>query len=85
MQGTQYATKRSILCRGAFCGPTVHRICTRMVVNLCTCSVHNVDKGVPVIISPLLVEYLLRDTDMGHKYCSCRESGLCACNIYLVN
>ena len=24
MQGTQYATKRSILCRGAFCGPTVH-------------------------------------------------------------
>ena len=31
MQGTQYATKRSILCRGAFCGPTVRignsRIC----------------------------------------------------------
>ena len=26
MQGTQYATKRSILCRGAFCGPTVHNI-----------------------------------------------------------
>ena len=24
MQGTQYATKRSILCRGAFCGPTMH-------------------------------------------------------------
>ena len=24
MQGTQYATKRSILCRGAFCRPT-HR------------------------------------------------------------
>ena len=24
MQGTQYATKRSILCRGAFCGPTAH-------------------------------------------------------------
>ena len=24
MQDTQYATKRSILCRGAFCGPTVH-------------------------------------------------------------
>ena len=24
MQGTQYATKRSILCRGAFCGPTTH-------------------------------------------------------------
>ena len=24
MQGTQYATKRSILCRGAFCGPTLH-------------------------------------------------------------
>ena len=23
MQGTQYATKRSILCRGAFCGPTL--------------------------------------------------------------
>ena len=23
MQGTQYATKRSILCRGAFCGPTM--------------------------------------------------------------
>ena len=23
MQGIQYATKRSILCRGAFCGPTV--------------------------------------------------------------
>ena len=23
MQGTQYATKRSILCKGAFCGPTV--------------------------------------------------------------
>ena len=22
MQGTQYATKRSILCRGSFCGPT---------------------------------------------------------------
>ena len=22
MQGTQYATKKSILCRGAFCGPT---------------------------------------------------------------
>ena len=22
IQGTQYATKRSILCRGAFCGPT---------------------------------------------------------------
>ena len=22
MQGTQYATIRSILCRGAFCGPT---------------------------------------------------------------
>ena len=34
MQGTQYATKRSILCRGAFCGPTepahemlLYRIC----------------------------------------------------------
>ena len=26
MQGTQYATKRSILCRGAFCGPTVHAL-----------------------------------------------------------
>ena len=26
MQGTQYATKRSILCRGAFCGPTEHII-----------------------------------------------------------
>ena len=26
MQGTQYATKRSILCRGAFCGPTVRNI-----------------------------------------------------------
>ena len=26
MQGTQYATKRSILCRGAFCGPTVQLI-----------------------------------------------------------
>ena len=27
MQGTQYATKRSILCRGAFCGPTgVHEL-----------------------------------------------------------
>ena len=25
MQGTQYATKKSILCRGAFCGPTVLR------------------------------------------------------------
>ena len=25
MQGTQYATKRSILCRGAFCGPTMHK------------------------------------------------------------
>ena len=24
MQGTQYATKRSILCRGAFCGSTGH-------------------------------------------------------------
>ena len=24
MQGTQYATKSSILCRGAFCGPTKH-------------------------------------------------------------
>ena len=24
MQSTQYATKRSILCRGAFCGPTTH-------------------------------------------------------------
>ena len=24
MQGSQYATKRSILCRGAFCGSTVH-------------------------------------------------------------
>ena len=24
MRGTQYATKRSILCRGAFCGPTQH-------------------------------------------------------------
>ena len=23
MHGTQYATKRSILCRGAFCGPTL--------------------------------------------------------------
>ena len=23
MQGTQYATKRSILCREAFCGPTI--------------------------------------------------------------
>ena len=27
MQGTQYATKRSILCRGAFCGPTPHVDC----------------------------------------------------------
>ena len=27
MQGTQYATKRSILCRGAFCGPTEHEHC----------------------------------------------------------
>ena len=26
MQGTQYATKRSILCRGAFCGPTMRTL-----------------------------------------------------------
>ena len=26
MQGTQYATKRSILCRGAFCGPTAQAV-----------------------------------------------------------
>ena len=28
MQGTQYATKRSILCRGAFCGPTMRAFIT---------------------------------------------------------
>ena len=38
MQGTQYATKRSILCRGAFCGPTVvldvnYPICIIMNIN----------------------------------------------------
>ena len=27
MQGAQYATKRSILCRGAFCGSTRHHLC----------------------------------------------------------
>ena len=35
MQGTQYATKRSILCRGAFCGPTVLHL-IRLVVNMKT-------------------------------------------------
>ena len=29
MQGTQYATKRSILCRGAFCGPTTPTLLKR--------------------------------------------------------
>ena len=33
MQGTQYATKRSILCRGAFCGPTV-LICFKPILQL---------------------------------------------------
>ena len=33
MQGTQYATKRSILCRGAFCGPT--ELVT--LISLCIC------------------------------------------------
>ena len=33
MQGTQYATKRSILCRGAFCGSTtVDFFCTHNIV-----------------------------------------------------
>ena len=42
MQGTQYATKRSILCRGAFCGPT-RLICSSDLVqtaeenNITTC------------------------------------------------
>ena len=31
MQGTQYATKRSILCRGAFCGPTMHAFCRLLI------------------------------------------------------
>ena len=34
MQGTQYATKRSILCRGAFCGPTGHSPILRPFVPL---------------------------------------------------
>ena len=34
MQGTQYATKRSILCRGAFCGPTVRVTLTNSSVTL---------------------------------------------------
>ena len=33
MQGTQYATKRSILCRGAFCGPTEHSCKILYIVN----------------------------------------------------
>ena len=37
MQGTQYATKRSILCRGAFCGPTQHYI-TNCVSHQNTCN-----------------------------------------------
>ena len=32
MQGTQYATKRSILCRGAFCGPTARNYYVRSLV-----------------------------------------------------
>ena len=49
MQGTQYATKRSILCRGAFCGPTkptppapmawaVVLLCKKMCVDSVFCS-----------------------------------------------
>ena len=41
MQGTQYATKRSILCRGAFCGPTTH-----------TCSLSNKQKDFSKIYLP---------------------------------
>ena len=29
MQGTQYATKRSTLCRGTFCGSTAHDSITK--------------------------------------------------------
>ena len=35
MQGTQYATKRSILCRGAFCGPTMHTLVSVLWCILC--------------------------------------------------
>ena len=34
MQGTQYATKRSILCRGAFCGPTVRLLVHRFIFSM---------------------------------------------------
>ena len=33
MQGTQYATKRSILYRGAFCGPTQHLAASDLVLH----------------------------------------------------
>ena len=36
MQGTQYATKRSILCRGAFCGPTVRNHGQLLLKRSCT-------------------------------------------------
>ena len=36
MQGTQYATKRSILCRGAFCGPTA----PNDYINICFLAIH---------------------------------------------
>ena len=32
MQGTQYATKRSILCRGAFCGPIASQWSSRSTI-----------------------------------------------------
>ena len=44
MQGTQYATKRSILCRGAFCGPTVRFLCqihTVFKMSLLLSKIHN--------------------------------------------
>ena len=39
MQGTQYATKRSILCRGAFCGPTKLATCKLAMFKLVSVAV----------------------------------------------
>ena len=49
MQGTQYATKRSILCRGAFCGPTLPRayavICGRFNITVNRDYLHAQNQG----------------------------------------
>ena len=65
MQGTQYATKRSILCRGAFCGPTVLNMVyfiSQIIMALNEIAI----KRKPCTCSPLSRDLTIPHLDLSH-------------------